>query len=573
MTRSPLLAVLALLAACSRPSATEQPASRPLFREAAAETGLDFQHFIGSTGQYYMPEIMGAGVALFDYDGDGDLDVFLVQGTMLEPGKSPAESRFPPPRGWKPGNRLFRNELIPSGKLHFTDVTEQAGLARVGYGMGAAAGDYNNDGFPDLYVTNFGPNVLYRNNGNGTFTDVTREAGVDDPRWSASAAFVDYDRDGLLDLYVANYLDFTVRGNKDCYDPTGQRDYCTPRAYRPVPDRLFRNLGNGKFQDVTERAGIGAAVAPGLGVVCADFNGDGWPDIYVANDTAANLLWINQGNGTFKEAGLLSGVAYAADGMARAGMGVTAGDFDGDGYEDLLVTNLTREGSTLFRNDGHGNFQDVTMQLGVHTASFPFTGFATQFFDYDHDGWLDLFTANGAVTIVEALRGSPYPFHQKNQLFHNEAGARFRDVSAEAGPPFALSEVGRGAAFGDIDNDGDIDLVVTNNNGPVRLLLNQTIENGSRHHWLELRLQAAQGNRDALGARVAVLREGEKPLWRRVHTDSSYLSASDVRVHFGLGEKPTIQSVLVEWPDGSKERFDAQPDRLVSLHQGAGKPQ
>ncbi len=573
MTRLPLLAVLALLAACSRPSATEQPASHPLFREAAAETGLDFQHFIGSTGHYYMPEIMGAGVALFDYDGDGDLDVFLVQGTMLEPGKSPAESRFPPSPDWKPGNRLFRNDLIPSGKLHFTDVTEAAGLARVGYGMGAAVGDYNNDGFPDLYVTNFGPNVLYRNNGNGTFTDVTREAGVDDPRWSSSAAFVDYDRDGLLDLYVANYLDFTVRGNKDCYDPTGQRDYCTPRAYRPVPDRLFRNLGNGKFQDVTERAGLGAAVAPGLGVVCADFNGDGWPDLYVANDTAANLLWINQGNGTFKEAGLLSGVAYAADGMARAGMGVTAGDFDGDGYEDLLVTNLTREGSTLFHNDGHGNFQDVAMQTGVHTPSFPFTGFATQFFDYDHDGWLDLFTANGAVTIVEALRGSPYPFHQKNQLFHNEAGARFRDVSAEAGPAFALSEVSRGAAFGDIDNDGDIDIVVTNNNGPVRLLLNQTIENGSRRHWLELRLQAAKGNRDALGARVAVLREGEKPLWRRVHTDSSYLSASDVRVHFGLGERPAIQSVLVEWPDGSKERFDAQPDRLLTLRQGAGQPQ
>jgi hypothetical protein len=528
-----------------------------MFREAAAGTGLRFQHFTGATGQFYLPEIMGSGVALIDYDGDGDLDVFLVQGTVLEPGK---------------GNRLFRNMLKETGKLQFVDVTEQAGLSsadlsHVGYGMGVAVGDYNNDGYPDLYVTNFGANTLYRNNGNGTFTDVTREAGVQDGGWSASAAFVDYDKDGYLDLYVTHYLDFTVRGNKECFDPAGERDYCSPTAYKPVLHRLFRNLRNGKFQDVTEAAGIAAAVGPGLGVTCADFNGDGWPDIYVANDGAANLLWLNNGNGTFREAALLAGVAYSADGVARAGMGVTAGDFDGTGNESILVTNLTREGAALYRNHGRGEFSDATLEFGLYQPTFPYTGFGVGWFDYDNDGRPDLFISNGAVAIMESLRGTPYPFHQRNLLFHNE-GAKFRETSAEAGPPFQLSEVGRGAAFGDIDNDGRIDIVVSNNNGPVRVLLNQTEPRG---HWLEVRLQGVNSNRDGIGARVAVLRPGQRPLWRRVHTDGSYLSASDVRVHFGLGDRPADR-VLVEWPDGLKETWDRVPgDSLVTLREGTGK--
>src|SRR5262245_61882941 len=278
-----------------------------IFREVAAEVGLKFSHFNGSTGEFYMPEIMGAGVALFDYDGDGDLDVYLVQGALLDPAKKMSEAKFPPPSPWAPGARLFRNELIPNGKLRFTDVTAQAGVGHVGYGMGVAVGDYDNDGDLDLYVTNFGSNVLYRNNGNGTFTDVTVEAGVDDPRWRPSAAFWDDDRAGDRDLFVPNYFDFTLKGNKRCYAPTGEADYCAPPAYRPAPARLFRNQGDGKFVDVTQTSGIGSAFGPGLGVTCADFNNDGWVDIYVANDGAANLLWVNKGDGTFEEAGVMGG--------------------------------------------------------------------------------------------------------------------------------------------------------------------------------------------------------------------------------------------------------------------------
>lgn len=543
---------------------------RPLFREAAAESGLNFRHFNGATGDFFMPEIMGSGVALIDYDGDGDLDVYLVQGCLLDSRKTLADALFPLPSGQKLGNRLFRNELIPSGRLQFTDVTEQAHVGYVGYGMGVAVGDYDNDGFPDLYVTNFGHNVLYHNNGDGTFTDVTRAAGADDPRWSTSAAFLDYDRDGYLDLFITNYVNFTVKGNVACQAPTGERDYCTPASYAPAASRLLHNLRNGRFADVTDASGIGSAVGPGLGVVAADLNGDGWPDIFVSNDGAANRLWINQRDGTFKEVALTAGLAYGADGMARAGMGIAAGDFDNDGDDDVLVTNLAGEGALLFQNDGGGSFEDVTLQHGLGTMTAPFTGFGVDWFDYDKDGRLDLFIANGAVTIREALRGERYPYHQPNQLFRNQGrGQRFLDVSQQAGSALALSEVSRGAAFGDIDNDGDIDIVVSNNNGPVRLLLNQA---DSRNHWLGVRLQGTKANRQGIGARMQILRPGAELLTRRVHTDSSYLSASDVRAHFGLGELGGPQTVVVAWPDGSKERWDnINADTTITLRQGSGK--
>jgi hypothetical protein len=537
-------------------------AAEPLFVESAAATGLVFTHINGATGKYYLPEMMGAGVALFDFDNDGDLDVFLVQSGSIDAGGSALADC-----------RLFRNDLTvsPNGKrtLHFTDVTKQAGVSVRGYGMGVAVGDYDNDGYLDLFVTGFGASTLLHNNGNGTFTDATKEAGVGDTLWAASAAFVDYDRDGFLDLFVARYVDFTPGANKQCNDPVGARDYCGPRAYRPVPDRLFRNDGHGHFVDVTEATGIAKADGAGLGVSVGDYNGDGWPDLYVANDATPNQLWINRRDGTFVDEGVISGSALSAAGNPEGSMGIASGDFDLDGDEDLFVTNIIGETSVLYVNDGHGNFDDGRARFGLARLTAAFTGFGTDWIDYDNDGWPDLFVANGAVNTVEAQRGQPSPYRMRNQLFHNLAGPEFEETSAAAGPAFARAEIGRGAAFGDIDNDGDVDIVVTNNNGPVRLLLNQS---GSGSHWLQVRLDQQPGNRFAIGGWIGVERTGRPTLWRRVRTDGSYLSASDVRVHFGLGASPAVTAVVVQWPDGRRERWtDVAGDRLVTLRRGSGR--
>lgn len=539
--------------------------AEPLFRDVSVAIGLDFQHDPAATGQYLMPEIMGAGCALFDYDGDGDLDLFLVQGMELEGMKQPPKGRLASRQATaRRGHRLYRNELVPSGKLNLTDVSERAGVNRESYGMGVAAGDIDGDGDQDLVVTGYGPDLLFRNNGNGTFTESGQEAGIADRRWSTSAAFLDYDRDGDLDLYVTNYVDFTAAGNKRCTSATGEIDYCTPAAYRPVPDLLYRNDGRGHFTDVTSESKIGSAAGPGLGVTAADFDGDGWTDIYVANDGAANLLWMNQHNGTFIENGLLAGAAYAMTGVPRAGMGATAGDFDNDGDPDILVTNLTREGFTLFRNNGRGLFDDSSDQVGLSQASFRSTGFGVSWIDYDNDGWLDLFAANGAVTMVERLKGRPYPYDQPNQLFHNEAEGRvLREIPARDEPMLQVSEVSRGAAFGDIDNDGDVDILLSNNRGPARVLLNQAER---ARHWLGVRLQSATGNRDGIGAVVTVRLAGARSLTRYVHTDGSYLSASDPRLCFGLGVGGTATSLTVRWPDGRVQLIDHPPnDRLLTI--------
>jgi enediyne biosynthesis protein E4 len=547
-------------------SGTRVSPTSPLFVEAADASGLTFKHENGATGRYYIAEEMGSGVALFDYDGDGDLDVFLVQGKVLEPGAKPRA-------GTQAGSRLFRNDLAmaPDGRpsLHFTDVTARAGVGLDAYGMGAAVGDYDNDGDLDLFVTTFGPDTMYRNNGNGTFTDVTKEAAVSDPLWSTSATFFDYDRDGDLDLFVANYLDFTIAGNKSCTDPLGAPDYCGPRVYRPVPDRLYRNEGNGRFTNVTEAAGISKADGAGLGVVAADYNGDGWLDLYVANDATPNQLWINRHDGTFVDEGLLSGTALNAAGNPEGSMGIASGDFDRDGDEDLFITNISGETFVLYRNDGATGFEDVRVPTGLAAPTASSTGFGTEWLDYDNDGWLDLFVANGGVNVIESQRGQPSPFRMKNQLFHNTGNGRFVETSALAGPAFERAEIGRGAAFGDVDNDGDTDIVVTTNGGPVRLLLNQT---GKQNHWLQVSLEQSPQNRFGVGARVGVERAGSPTLWRRVHSDGSYLAASDLRVQFGLGSDARITAVVVQWPDSASERWtDVRPDQRVTLRRGTGR--
>jgi enediyne biosynthesis protein E4 len=544
-------------------------ASTDWFSDQAETSGLRFTHVNGMSGDLTMPEILGPGVALFDYDNDGDLDVFVLQGQALG-GKGYGQALEKPLTG-----RLFRNDLDvhPDGTrtLHFTDVTAQSGIIATGYGMGVATGDFDNDGFVDLYLTNFGANQLLHNNGDGTFTDVTAKSGTSTTGWSVSAAFLDYDRDGWLDLYVGSYLRYTIEGATKCFSPSGARDYCTPNSYKPLPGRLFHNNRNGTFTDTTAASRIASEFGPALGVATADFNGDGWIDLYVANDSQPNQVWINQHDGTFRNTALLAGAALTQEGKAEASMGVDAGDFDNDGDEDLFVTEQTGEGHNLFVNDGSGSFDDRSARSGLAAASLGYTGFGTAWFDYDNDGWLDLLTANGAVQTIQALAQArdPFPLHQRKQLFHNLGNGRFEDVTAAAGAVFQLSEVGRGAAFGDIDNDGDTDVVIANNNGPLRVLINNV---GNRKHWLGLRLVAGARPRDMLGARVAIVRRNGPTLWRRARADGSYASANDPRVLVGLGDSTEMPTVRVTWPDGRTDEWtNTAIDRYATLTETGGK--
>jgi hypothetical protein len=545
-----LSALLAIAGTCL----TQANGQTPIFDEVAEKAGLTFRHFNGMTGKFYLPEIMGAGGALFDYDNDGDTDVFLVQGAVFESNSKPDGT---PHQG-----KLFRNDL-DGGKLRFTDVTEKSRIRANGYGMGVAVGDINNDGRPDLYVTNLGSNQMYLNKGDGTFDDVTRSSATDDPRWSASASFLDYDRDGWLDLIVVNYAEFTTANSPNCYAPTTARDYCTPRVFRAPGNRLFHNKGDGTFEDVTVKAGVDKEYGHGLGVISVDLNDDGWIDIYVANDGDPNQLWINQKDGTFKNEALLAGAAVNRDGKAEAGMGVDAGDFDGNGTDDIFITHLMEETNTLFTNLGDGVFEDRTRETGLGMPGRRFTGFGTLFFDYDNDSWLDLLVVNGAVQLLPELmkKRDPFPLGQPKQLFRNTGNGRFVEVVEQAGPGFQALEVSRGAAFGDIDNDGDTDVLVTNNNGPVRLLLNQL---GNRNRWIGLRV-VDRGGRDALGAQVDIVVKKDQVLRRRVRTDGSYLSANDPRVLVGLGKATEVEAVRVRWPDGSVREFKAPLGRYTSL--------
>jgi enediyne biosynthesis protein E4 len=565
--------ILLLFLAFAPPQQSSPRETSSVFKEVADQVGLKFQHYNGMSGKFYLPEITGSGAALFDFDNDGDLDVFIVQGNTLEPNTKAGSTLFPWRGSETPRGRLFRNDLVigkdGSRTLKFTDVTAKSGIVADGYGMGAAVGDINNDGWADLYLTNLGHNQMYLNKGDGTFVDVTNKTGTDDVRWSTSASFFDYDRDGWLDLMVLNYADFSALKSPNCYATTTARDYCTPRVFHAPGNRLFHNKGDGTFEDVTVAAGIDKEFGHGLGVVSADFDGDGWPDIYVANDGDPNQLWMNQKNGTFRNDALLAGAAVNRDGKAEAGMGVDAGDFDGNGTDDIFVTHLMDETNTLYPKQGKALFEDRTREVGLGLPGHRLTGFGTLFFDYDNDGWLDLLIANGAVQLLPELmrKGNPFPLGQPNQLFRNDGKARFVEVSDQAGESFQLLEVSRGAAFGDIDNDGDTDVLVTNNNGPVRLLLNQV---GNRNHWLGLRLIGKDVARDMLGAQVEVSVTKGKTFWRRARTDGSYLVANDPRVLIGLGDATQVEAVRVHWPDGALEEWKGpRIDQYSTLKEGS----
>jgi hypothetical protein len=562
------LAAVSLVTACTFSGAPPEQ-QREWFVDGTAAAGLDFVHVNGMSGAYYMAEIMAPGVALFDYDNDGDLDVYLVQGQPLDPsaqGQRTRESGL--------SDRLFRNDLEErqdgTRRLHFTDVTQESRIAAHGYGMGVATGDFDNDGWVDLYLTKFdAANQLLRNNGDGTFTDVAKASGTDHRSWSVSASFVDIDRDGWLDLYVTNYLRYSLASNPRCYNASGVPGYCTPDSFDGLTDRLYRNRGDGSFADVSVSSGVAREQRPGLGVTAADFNRDGWVDIYVANDGRENLLWLNRGNGIFEDGALLAGVALPVTAKAEASMGVDAGDVDNDGDEDLLVTELGGEGSNLFVNDGSGLFEDKSAPSGVGPASLPLTGFGAAWVDVDQDGLLDVLSVNGTVQVIENLRqaGDRFPLHQRKQLLRNLGNGRFEDVTSRAGSAFATSEVGRGAAFGDIDNDGDVDVVVGNNSGPARLLLNQS----AAKHWIGLKL-LGPGGRDMLGARVEIARRSPPSLWRRARADGSYASANDPRVVAGLGDSEDSPVVRVTWPDGATETWSGLPiDRYSTLRQGSGR--
>jgi hypothetical protein len=552
-----LLAGLLLL------SAARVPAEGEIFIDVSQEVDLDFEHHNGMSGKFYFCEPVGAGAALFDFDNDGDLDIYLVQGQMLGSDADPTLT-----------DRLFRNdlEITADGRrtVKLVEITARSRLQSTGYGMGVSTGDYDNDGDPDLYVTNLGSNQLWRNNGDGTFSDVTTTAGADDDRWSVSATFVDYDHDGWLDLYVTNYVDFTVGTHKACLSKTGSPAYCGPLAYNPQPDRLLRNRGDGTFERATVTSGVAAEYGSGLGVATADFNGDGWTDLYVANDQVPNQMWINAGDGTFHNDAMFAGTALNAEGIPEASMGVAVADIDGDGDEDLILSHLGRETNTLYLNEGDGFFADASRVSGLGGPSLKYTGFGLGWLDYDNDGLLDFIVVNGAVKSLEHLerQGDPYPLHQPNQLFRNLGGTRFEEVTADAGAVFQLSEVSRGVALGDIDNDGDHDVLMSNNRGRARLLINTV---GQDRAWIGVRL-VGRGGRDLLDAQVGVERSASPILWRRLKTGGSYASASDPRALFGLDQAQSAGPVHVVDPEGTKIKHP--PPRIrrhLTLRSTAGR--
>lgn len=530
-----------------------QPLASPWFREVAAERGLDFRHVRSHELRYWIPETVTGGGGWLDYDGDGHLDVYLVQGGDPQPGLRQSET-----------DRLYRGR----GDGTFEDVTEAAGIVGDGYGFGLATGDYDSDGDTDIYVCNLERNFLFRNEGDGTFTEVAEEAGVAETRFSSAAAFSDYDGDGDLDLLVVNYLDWAPEREIPCKTSYGERDYCNPINYdAPTRDTLYRNEGDGHFVDVTVQAGLGEAVGTGLGCVCADLDGDGDSDFYVTNDGMPNRLWLNDGHGRFVDEGLLAGCAVNESGASEAGMGVQAVDVEEDGDWDLFMTHVREQTNTFYINRG-GVFADRTSASGLARASVRFTGFGMGFFDGDLDGILDLFVANGRVGKWRPAFSEDDPFAEPNQLFRGLGARRFRELEGWLAGGELLG-TSRAAAFGDFDDDGDIDILYVDAHAPVRLLENVAPRAG---HWVGFSVQDAHGSA-ALGADLLV-EAGGRRFHRLCHTAYSYAAANDPRVHVGLGAADEVARVRVVWPDGTREEFGPfAAGRYHLLRRGAGRPE
>src|SRR6266571_3699724 len=538
---------LGLAAAALRPLAPTE--SLPQFVDITPSSGIEFHHINGDPDQkQYIFEAKGGGAGFFDFDNDGWMDVLLVQGSTLEQFK----------QGSNPGPALFRNK----GDGTFEDVTRKAGLTRQsGWGMGVAFGDYDNDGFTDIYLTNLGPNVLYRNNGNGTFTDVTQKAGVGDPRWSTSAAFGDYDRDGNLDLYVCNYLDVDLNAlpspgsGKFCFY-LGRPAMCGPKGIPGAADVLYRNNGDGSFTDVSEKTGaMDRKRLPGLGVVWADLDNDHDLDLYVANDAEPNYFFVNQGNGTFEEKALVTGLALSGDGREQASMGVDVADYDNDGRMDVFLTHFAGDYSTLYHNEGFMVWEDTTLKARLGKSYGLLVGWGTRFADFNNDGWKDIYHSNGHVYTFLKSGGFEETYDQPGTLFLNQKNGTFLDVSSKSGSGIQTRRSSRGVAFSDFDNDGDMDFIVANMNGSPQLVRNDQKE---PCHWVMFKMAGRKSNRDGIGARITVVTEKLEQIWEIKRTVGIY-SASDPRAHFGLGRFDKIDLVKVRWPSGIAQEFRNVP--------------
>ena len=522
------------------------------FREVTAEAGVHFKHEDGRSGAKYYLEPIGAGAAWIDYDQDGDIDIYFVNGADL-PGM---HSDVPPT------NALYRN----NGDGTFTDVTVMAGVGDGGYGFSCAVGDYDNDGYPDLYVANFGPNVLYHNNRDGTFTDVTILAGVGDALWGAAAAFADYDNDNDLDLYVANYVAFQLENNPQCGE-FNVRIYCSPKNFEGTPSVLYKNNGDGTFTDVTRDAGLFNPNGKGMGIVWCDYDNDRDLDLFVANDLEADWLYQNQGNGVFTEVALFSGVAVDETGSPYSSMAPVFGDIDNDGWFDLVVTNFSGEPNAVYRSERNGFFSDITYRSGIGAKSLTRLSWGADFEDFDNDGYVDLFVAAGDLNDNVHLINPNLTYAQQNQLFRNTGNRTFEDVSNRSGEGLLLKKVSRGAAFGDYDNDGDIDVLVTNCHQTPDLLRNDSIH---LNHWLSFSTVGFQSNRDGIGTRIKVVVDGKSQI-KEVKSGGSYPSHSDMRLHFGIGESDTADLVEIRWPSGLIERFEnVEGDRFLTAKEGMG---